>query len=134
MKWLFIFILLIPIVNADCGNLSISAEQDDFFFILTFNASSSPIEYWIEDAFGEIIMPKRLTTQQKVTFIFNTTETWLYPKARLLKCKSQVTTQLRITKPEIFTYKSPIKKLFSFFPWIFLGLLLPAFLALLWSR
>lgn len=141
MKWIWLFLLAIPISSANC-DLSITiTSQKDLSFTLKFDPTSQPIEYWLEDAFNTIILPKRITTKQQVQLTIEDIpfqETWYYVKARMLKkCKTSAEVPIKFIKKtselsKTQTYHAPKKKLFDAIPWLFVGILAILSLTLIW--
>ena len=131
MKWLLLGLLVIPLVKAECElSLSVTPQIDNSFSLVFDTSINQPVEYWLEDAFGRIIVPKRITKNQHGELILKNTpypENWYHVKARLLAkpcrntwAESIIKVQLQPKSEKTHNYNSPKKKLFDIFPWLFI--------------
>ena len=144
MIFLLLFFLLLPSVYGAC-DLSIAAESTtEDGFDLFFSLSDQPIEYWVEDAFGNILHPKRITKGEQIHIIMKELpfqESWVYAHARLLSgsCKDKIAQMqiqlVQLDEPEkIESFASPQRKLFDMVPWMLMITLLFLSVFLIWRR
>jgi len=113
MKWILILFLALPVVSANCGNISMEKNGNYVFLNI-----SQPVEYWVEDIYHDIIIPKTILTHSQKLRLRPSKNTPIYLKARPLHCQN--ITQLIIQPAQEKTpYFSPNKKLFKAIPFLF---------------
>ena len=113
MKWILILFLALPVVSANCGNISMEKNGNYVFLNI-----SQPVEYCVEDIYHDSIIPKTILTHSQKLKLRPIKNTPIYLNARSLHC--QKITQLIIPQAEEKTTNfSPNKKLFKAIPFLF---------------